>query len=199
MKNYILSSVKKAVKYWWISVIVGAIAVILGVWCLANPATTLGVLAALFVAGFLVSGIFEIIFAISNKDVLNGWGWTLASGIIDILFGMILLVAPIETIAVLLFLVGFWVMFQSIWGIGASIELQRSGIKGWGWTLTFGILGLILAFILITNPIFAAGFIIYLFAFSLLSYGFMRIFYGIRLKSIHNELKDAEEKNDKLD
>lgn len=199
MKNYILSSVKKAVKYWWISVLVGAIAVILGVWSLANPGTTLGVLAALFVAGFLVSGLFSIIFAVSNKDILNGWGWTLASGIVDILFGMILLAAPIETIAVLLFFVGFWVMFQSIWGIGASIELQRSGVKGWGWTLALGILGLILAFILITNPIFAAGFIIYLFAFSLLCYGFMRIFYGIRLKSIHNELKDVEEKNDKLD
>lgn len=175
--------------------IVGAIAVILGVWCLANPATTLGVLAALFVAGFLVSGIFEIIFAISNKDVLNGWGWTLASGIISVLFGLILLIMPIETITVLLFFVGFWAMFQSIWAIGSSIELQKSGVKGWGWILAFGIIGLIFSFILITNPLFAAGFIIYLFAFILLTYGFVRIFYGFKLRSIHKELEKAEKED----
>lgn len=192
MKNYFLSSVKKAVKYWWISPIIGVIAIILGVLCLANPLTTLSMLAALFVAGFLISGLFEVVFAISNREVLNGWGWTLASGIISILFGLILLAMPIETITVLLFFVGFWAMFQSIWAIGSAIELQRSSIKGWGWVLAFGILGLIFSFILITNPLFAAGFIIYLFAFILLTYGFVRIFYGFRLRSIHKELEDAD-------
>lgn len=192
MKNYFLSSVKKAVKYWWISPIIGVIAIILGVLCLANPLTTLSMLAALFVAGFLISGLFEVVFAISNREVLNGWGWTLASGIISILFGLILLAMPIETMTVLLFFVGFWAMFQSIWAIGSAIELQRSGIKGWGWVLAFGILGLIFSFILITNPLFAAGFIIYLFAFILLTYGFVRIFYGFRLRSIHKELEDMD-------
>lgn len=195
MKNYFLSSVKKAVKYWWISPIIGVIAIILGVLCLANPLTTLSMLAAIFVAGFLISGLFEVVFAISNREVLNGWGWTLASGIISILFGLILLAMPIETMTVLLFFVGFWAMFQSIWAIGSAIELQRSGIKGWGWVLAFGILGLIFSFILITNPLFAAGFIIYLFAFILLTYGFVRIFYGFRIRTIHKEL----EKMDKED
>lgn len=195
MKNYFLSSVKKTVKYWWISPIIGIIAIILGVLCLANPLTTLSMLAILFVAGFLASGIIEIIFAISNREVINGWGWTLASGIISVLFGLILLTMPIETITVLLFFVGFWAMFQSIWAIGSSIELQKSGVKGWGWILAFGIIGLIFSFILITNPLFAAGFIIYLFAFILLTYGFVRIFYGFKLRSIHKELEKAEKED----
>lgn len=195
MRNYFLSSVKKTVKYWWISPIIGVIAIILGVLCLANPLTTLSMLAALFVAGFILSGLFEVVFAISNKEILNGWGWTLASGIISILFGLILLVMPIETITVLLFFVGFWAMFQSIWAIGSAIELQKSGLKGWGWVLAFGIIGLIFSFILITNPLFAAGFIIYLFAFILLTYGFVRIFYGFRLRSIHKELEKIDKED----
>lgn len=119
-----------------------------------KPGTTLALLGAFFIAGFLVSGIFEIIFALANKNTLKGWGgWTLASGIIDILFALLLLAMPISTIAVLLFMVGFWVMFQSIWAIGGgAIELQRNSVKGWGgWILTFGILGVILSFILIAN------------------------------------------------
>lgn len=192
MENDFLSSVKQAVKYWWVSPIIGIIAIILGVWCLTNPGATLEVLGTLFIAAFLISGLFEIIFAISNKDNLKGWGWTLASGIIDILFGLLLLAIPLGTIAVLLFFVGFWIMFQSIWGIGSAIDLQRSGIKGWGWILALGILGLILSFILIVNPVFAAEFIIYLFAITLLFYGIMRIYYGIRLRSIHKDIEKKE-------
>ncbi|MBB4037958.1 uncharacterized membrane protein HdeD (DUF308 family) [Dysgonomonas hofstadii] len=190
MKNDLFYSVKQAVKHWWISPLIGVIAIILGFWSLSNPGTTLALLGAFFIAGFLVSGIFEIIFALANKNTLKGWGWTLASGIIDILFALLLLAMPISTIAVLLFMVGFWVMFQSIWAIGGAIELQRNSVKGWGWILTFGILGVILSFILIANPVFAAGFIIYMLAFALFCYGVLRIYYGFRLRNIHKDIEE---------
>ena len=193
MKSNLFYSVKQAIKYWWIFPIIGLISILLSIWCIANPGETLILLSAFFIAGFIVSGLFEIVFALSNKNTINGWGWTLASGIIDILFGLLLWAIPLGTIAVLLFLVGFWVMFQSIWSIGTAIELQRGGIRGWGWTLTFGILGLILAFILIVNPVFAAQFIVYLLALSLLFYGIMRIYLGFRLRNLHKELEDMDE------
>ncbi|MBD8387459.1 HdeD family acid-resistance protein [Dysgonomonas sp. BGC7] len=192
MKNDLFYSVKQAVKYWWISPIIGVIAIILGVWCLGNPGATLSILGAFFIAGFLVSGIFEIVFSLSNMNTLKGWGWTLASGIIDLLFGLLLIAMPIGTIAVILFMVGFWVMFQAIWGIGTAIDLQRNGVKGWGWILAFAILTLILAFILISSPLFAAGFIIYLMSFALFCYGIMRIYYGFRMRTVHKELDDME-------
>ncbi|NDV78442.1 HdeD family acid-resistance protein [Dysgonomonas sp. 511] len=194
MKNDFFYSVKQRVKYWWISPIIGVIAILLGIWCIANPAGALTILGAFFVAGFLVSGLFEIVYALSNKNILKGWGWTLASGIIDILFAILLLAIPLGTITILLFLVGFWVMFQSIWAIGMSIDLQRSGIKGWGWTLAFGILGLILSFILVTNPVFAAEFIIYLMAFALFFYGAMRIYFGFKMRSVHKDIEKMEDK-----
>jgi uncharacterized membrane protein HdeD (DUF308 family) len=193
MKNNLFYSVKKAVKYWWISPIIGLISIFLGFWCIINPLSTLTIIGALFIASFIVTGIFEIIFAISNRNTLTGWAWTLVSGIIDLIFGFLLLAIPIGTITALLFFVGFWVMFQSIWLIGSAIELQRSGIKGWGWTLASGILGLILAFILIANPVFAAGFIIYLFALSLFMYGATRIYHGFKLRSLHKEIENIEE------
>lgn len=190
MKDDLLDSVKQAVKHWWISPLIGVIAIVLGIWCLSHPGTTLTLLGALFIAGFLVSGIFEIFFAISNRNNYRGWGWTLAGGIIDILFAFLLLAMPIGTIAVLLFMVGFWIMFQSIWAIGSAIDLQRHGVRGWGWILTFGILGVILSFILISNPAFAAGFIVYILAITLFCYGILRIIYGLRLRTIHKDLEN---------
>ncbi|MFT3993662.1 MAG: HdeD family acid-resistance protein [Dysgonomonas sp.] len=192
MKNEILSSVKQAVKYWWVSLLVGILAVILGIWCAAAPSSTLIVLSALFTASFLVSGIAEIIFAVSNKDTISGWGWTLASGVIDLLFGFLLLAMPFESIFVLIFFVGFWVMFQSIWGIGAAVELQRNKISGWGWLLALAILGLILSFILIVNPVFASGFIVGLFSITLICYGILRIYYSFKLKSVGNDMNEIK-------
>ncbi|MDR2956455.1 MAG: DUF308 domain-containing protein [Prevotella sp.] len=192
MENNLFRSVRKAVRYWWVSILIGALAVILGVWCLAVPGTTITILAALFVAGFLISGLFEIVYAVANKDSLDGWGWSLASGIISVVFAIILLALPLETIIVLIFFVGFWMMFQSFWAIGVSIEMQKNGIKGWGWILAMAILGIILSIILIVNPLFATGFIIALFSITLIMYGILRIYYGVKLKSISNEFKKMD-------
>lgn len=192
MRNELFQATKQAVKHWWVSLLIGILSIILAMWCLTAPTTTLAVLGVIFVVGFLIAGISEIAFALANRNTSHGWGWTLASGIIDILFALILMTTPVGTIETLIFFVGFWTMFQSIWGIGSAIELQKSGINGWGWALLLGILGLIFSFILITNPVFAADFIIYMLSFTLLFYGLLRIFFAFKLKSIGKKIENEE-------
>lgn len=190
MKNDLFYSVKQAVQHWWISVIIGIVSMGLAMWCIADPLKTLVIIGAIFVSGFFVCGIFEIFFAIANRNTLKGWGWLLVRGLIDIIFGLLLLAIPMGSIEALLFLVGFWVMFQSFWLIGTSIELRRNGISGWVWTMLSGVLGIILSFILISNPTFAAEFVVYLLSLSLMTYGLIRIFIGFKLKNIHKEVKE---------
>ncbi len=198
MKNDLFYSVKQAVKYWWVSLLIGLLAIMLGIWCLTSPWTTIIALSIVFSITFLVSGIFEIIFAVSNRNTLKGWGWTLVSGIINLLFGIILIsMSPAVIAIVLSYFVGFWVMFQSIWGIGAAVELQRNGAKGWGWLLTLAILGVILSFIFIMSPVLTSGFIVALISISFISYGFFRIYLGVKLKSLHKEMENIEKEIDK--
>lgn len=192
MKNDLLDSVKQTVKYWWVSLLIGALAIILGIWCIAAPGTTIAVLSALFVATFLVSGLFEIFYAISNRDHLNGWGWSLVSGIVSVIFAILLIALPFESIFVFIFFIGFWIMFQSFWGIGVSIDLQKSGVKGWGWILALAILGILLATLLIINPAFATGFIVAIFSITLICYGILRIYYAMKLKNIYNKIDDMK-------
>ncbi len=193
MKNNLFYSVKQAVKYWWVSLLVGLLAIALGIWCLFTPFSTLVALTFVFAITFFISGLSEIIFAISNRNILNGWGWTLVSGIVDLLFGIILILLPIEVITlVLAYFVGFWVMFHSIWAIGSAVELQRGGISGWGWLLILAIMGVIMSFIFIISPLFTTGFIIFLVSISIISYGISRIFLSFKLKSLHKEIDTIE-------
>ncbi len=188
MENDLLNTVRRAVKNWWVSLLVGIICVAFGIWCLVTPLETFLALTILFVAGFFISGIFEIVFAITNRDSMNNWGWTLAIGIIDILFAVLLLSNPALAPAVLVYFIIFWLMFQSFWGIGTSIDLSKFKNSGWGWLLAIAILGLILSIVLLFQPVIAGVMASYLFSSIFILYGIFRIILGIRLKSYHNYL-----------
>ncbi|MCD7971243.1 MAG: HdeD family acid-resistance protein [Candidatus Azobacteroides sp.] len=199
MKNDLLVNAGRAVKYWWVSVLIGILAIIVGIWCLATPDTTLVALSIVFMVSFLVGGIFEIIFAVSNRDNISGWGFALAGGIIDLLFGILLVALPLGlTATFLIYFVGFWIMFRSIWGIGTAIDFKKAGGNDWGWLVAFAVLGVIFAFAFILSPAFGAGVIIALVSFAFIFYGIFRIYMGIKLKSWHNRIDNVKDRIDNV-
>ena len=108
--------------------------------------------------GFILGGILDIIFAVSNRDYVYGWGWTLAAGILELLLGIMLFTLPTASITVILvYFVGFWILFRSIWSIGESTQLRMMGVKGWGWALALSILCTVLAFLYLLSPTFSKG------------------------------------------
>lgn len=192
MKEGLIESAKRKIKYWWVSLLVGVLAIILGVWSLLTPDLTLVAMTYVFICIFFINGISEIAFAISNRNLLRGWGWTLAGGIIEILFAILLLALPKVFLAtVLVLLVGFWLLFRSIWSIGGACELQVLGVKGWGWSLAGAILSLLIAFLFLLSPAFFKGiFVVALISVGFFIYGMLRIYMAFRLRSIHKEVKE---------
>jgi uncharacterized membrane protein HdeD (DUF308 family) len=76
--------------FWW-SLISAALAVIVGGLLLARPITGAVSLTIVLVAFFLIEGIASIMFAFDHKRELTGqWGWMLASGIVDLILGVII-------------------------------------------------------------------------------------------------------------
>lgn len=171
--------------------LIGILAVILGIWSLVVPDVTLVALTYVFICTFIISGLFEISFSIANRNILNGWGWTLAGGIIDLLFGFILLLLPPAAIAmILIYFIGFWIMFRGVWMIGESFELKRLEVKGWGWFLVLAILTLIFSFVFIVSPLISSAFIVAFVSVAFLFYGVFRIYLGVKLRSVHKIIKE---------
>lgn len=193
MKTQLFNSIKRSVKYWWVSLLIGILAIIVGIWCLATPDSTLVALTLLFVISFFISGISDIVFAISNRDAIPGWGWTLTSGILEVLLGCLLLAMPLPSITVvLIYFVGFWVLFRSIWAIGEACHLQQLGVKGWGWLLALAILAVLFSFLYLLSPIFGGVFVIVLVSLGFVTYGAFRVLLAFRMRSINKELKEIE-------
>lgn len=190
MENHLLSSFKKAIKHWWVSLLVGIVAVIVGFWCMSTPLETFATISILFVISFFIGGISEIVFAIANKDSMNNWGWTLAMGIIDILFAIFLMSNMALAPLMLCYLIAFWLLFQSIWGIGMAVDLKNIPGSGWGWLLALAILALFASMLLLFQPPVAGLFAVYIISFSFISYGIFRIYLGFRLKSMTKYLPE---------
>lgn len=185
----ILRSVQKTAKNWWLSLILGIVFIALGIWIFKTPITSYISLAILFSASILVSGVFGIIFSISNRTQLEGWGWFLAGGIFDLIVGTLLVLHPALTMSILPFYVGFWVLFRGVFGIGVSFQLKSFGTPYWGWLLAIGILTVLFSFLLLLNPVFTGLSIVYMTAFAFVALGIFRIILAFDLKKIHNKIK----------
>lgn len=188
MSNFI-TEIKENIQNWWVYLLLGIMLIVFGVYFMTTPLESYLSLAILFVISFFASGIFKIIFAISNKNILEGWGWHLAMGIIGILLGIYLARNMGVSMAILPFLVSFFFMMSGASIIAISVGLNKMGVKNWYWTLILGILTVLLSFLLIFNPVAAGMSLVYYTGLSFIFAGAGYIFLSLRMKSLKDDVK----------
>jgi uncharacterized membrane protein HdeD (DUF308 family) len=189
METSFLKSLKQTIKHWYIPLLVGIFFVVVSIVVFSSPAGSLVALSLLFALSFLFSGLSESLFALANKDHLDNLGWSLALGIITLIVGFLLLLNPALSLTVLAFYIGFVILFRSISTIGFAIDVKKYGSKNWGGLLVLGIIGTIVSFILIWNPLFAGLSVIILVALSFLFAGLFSILLAFQLRKLHKSSK----------
>lgn len=186
----IFDEIEKSVKNWWLSLILGVIYVGVAICLMFAPLDSYIALSIVFSITVLVSGIFEIIFAITNRHV-SSWGWYLAGGIIDLVIGIYLIAFPMVSMEVIPFLIAFWLMFRGFSSIGYSMDLKRYGTREWGWYLAFGIFAILCSLLILWHPAIGALYAVYMISFAFLVIGFFRIMLSFELKNLHKRNKNA--------
>lgn len=174
---------------WWLTAIVGVLFIIIGIWSLLTPASTLLTIAYFVGFMFLMTGIFEV-FSVSAGN--SNWGWSLLSGAIDIIIGVLFISMPAgEATLVICFLFGFWVLFRSILGLGIIMSLKNSNdqaVANSSKNMIFlPIIGIILGFIFLMSPVIASGFIIAIFSAAIIIFGIFELYWGLFLKKNNHQ------------
>jgi uncharacterized membrane protein HdeD (DUF308 family) len=187
MENEILGSFRKTVKYWYLPLILGILFILSGIWIFITPVSSFLTLAILFAIMFFVAGIIEIFYAISNRKILHGWGWTLISGIVGVFFGILLLSRPALSMLTLSLFVGFGVLFYSIIALARSLAIRKHKVDDWGISLIISIIGIIIGLLMIWNPLFGGFTIVIYAAISFIIIGIMHIYLSDKLRKIHNQ------------
>ncbi|CAN1489015.1 HdeD Uncharacterized conserved protein [Flavobacteriaceae bacterium] len=180
----LINQLSKTIKHWYIPMIIGILFVLFGIYIFTTPLETYVTLSVFFSFSFIVSGIFDIYFSIQNKDSLPGWGWYLVSGLLTLVIGVYLISNPLTSLTVLPFFVGFTMLFRSFQLLGYSFDLRNLKILKWGNLAIISVLGIIFAFILISNPLFAGFSIVIVTALTFLSVGISSVILSFNLKKI---------------
>ena len=186
----VISKLKGTVKNWWVFLIVGVLLIIASIWIFRTPIESFINLALIFSVLILISGVFSIIFAFTNKDKIENWGLYLVGGILDVVVGFILLSYPGITLVVFSLFIGFWLMFRGFNTISTSLELKKEGVMNWGWILLFGVLITIFAFMSIVNPLIGASYLVFTLAFAIFLLGIANIFLSLQLRKVKSAVKD---------
>lgn len=180
----VISKIKGTVKNWWVFLIVGILLIIGSVWIFRTPVESFIGLAQIFSIMILISGVFSIIFAFTNKEEINNWGLYLVGGILDVAVGFILLSYPGITLVVFSLFIGFWLMFRGFNTISTALELKKVGVGDWAWILFLGVLIIIFAFMSIVNPLIGASYLVFTLALAIFLLGVANIFLGLRLRKV---------------
>lgn len=169
-------------RHWWIPLVLGIIVLLLGIAVMIFPGASYLTLTLLFGIAIIASGIMYIGMA-TSKDT-KGRGWLIATGIIEIILGIILAIMPGISAIALPICLGFWLMFKGSSLIGVGYASRNYKGSGWGWTIFSAFVLIICGFIILMQPIlYGMEAVLWWTSVSLIIVGCAMLNYSFKIKN----------------
>lgn len=165
----------------WGSLILGILFVLTSLVSFQDPTGNLVAIVLVFALFAILKGIFEIFVRNRMKDLTGYKAYSpIVLGIVDILIGVYLLFNLNIGVGALPYVFALWFIFDSIFGL-FTLDLAKSVSTGYFWFhLIIDILGIILGFILLVNPLSSALTLSFLVGFYFMLFGITQIVYAFR-------------------
>ncbi|HDZ6660068.1 TPA: HdeD family acid-resistance protein [Staphylococcus aureus] len=139
----------------WSSLIMGVLLLMLAVVIFTFPIENFYAITWLIGLFVLINGVIQIIYRRKAKALGGNQNWILFMGIVDILFGLIVIFNVGASSAFFIYMFAFWFIFSSIAGLftftgSGSLKLI---------SVIFNLLGIVFGVILLFNPLMGIVFI----------------------------------------
>jgi uncharacterized membrane protein HdeD (DUF308 family) len=144
---------------WWLVLLEGIAALVLGVLLLTEPGATLFTIVVFVGVYWLVAGVLDLVMLFVDR---SQWGWKLFSGVVGILAGLVVIRHPWWA-AVLIPATLVWVL--AIMGIVIGVAMVARALTGAGWgPAILGVVSILLGVILLLNTVFSLVVLLYVVA-----------------------------------
>ena len=108
----------------WLLVIAGILGIAIGTYTVVSPQVT-AVALVLFIGSFaIVRGVAEVGTAIWLRDAIQSAWLYVLSGIVSIVFGAFLIVAPGDGAFAVLFVIGYYALFAGVMYVAMGLRLR---------------------------------------------------------------------------
>ena len=132
--------------HWKLVLAQGILLMVFGLLAVAMP--NIATLAVEIFVGwlFFIAGIFRAV-SVWHARQMPGFGWSMLSGLLAVLLGLILIARPLAGVLTLtMVLIAFFIL-EGITAIVVAVQ-HREHLRSWGWVLFSGIVDLLLAYLI---------------------------------------------------
>lgn len=164
---------------WWLFLLQGIAAILLGLMLLTNPGATLVALTTFLGFYLLITGMLALVRVFVDRS--TSWVWSLLSGIVGILAGVFVLnhplLAAVTVPALLILIIGFEALSMGVF------EIIR-GFKGGGaGAFILGVINALIGLLLLVRPMGAALAVPFVLAVLLLIEGIGLLIWAFRVRA----------------
>jgi len=115
---------RRQLSLWWLIVLEGAAGIVLGLLTFRSPDTTALVLLTFIAAWSIITGIFEIASALRLRKVIANEWLMILSGIVSIIFGILLIAQPGAGAISIVWLIGAYALLFGILTLMLALRLR---------------------------------------------------------------------------
>lgn len=137
-------------EHWKAYLIEGILLLVFGFAAIVLPLLAGLAIAILLGWLFLISGAAGLAFSFWARKGPGFW-WSLASAILAVVAGIILIAMPVQGILTLTFVVGIYFLAEGVATIMYALQHRGRLSERWGWMLAAGIIDILVAFIIISG------------------------------------------------
>lgn len=172
---------------WWILLLHGIFAVLLGLGAVIWPQYLLLTLVILFAAFALIDGVVAIMLGIGGKPDGRAWWGMIVMGALAILAGIGALMQPAVVLIVFAAFAGISAIIRGVFEIMAAIKLRKE-IEGEVFLGLSGLFSIGFGIILFVYPLIAAKAFAIVIGVYMMFLGVMAIALALRLRSVGTRL-----------
>lgn len=114
-------------KPFWSLIVIGLLGVIAGIFTFFAPGVTAFALLIYIAVWAILMGIFQIITAIRVRKTVDHEWLIILSGVVSVIFGIVLLLSPLAGMVALVWVIGGFSVVFGLLLLGAALRLRKLG------------------------------------------------------------------------
>ncbi len=183
MKNYM----KKLSQ---LSMYTSIIFIVIGLFLIIKPATTLSLISYVLGLVILVNGIITLIRYYSSREKSNLFDFGLILGIVEVVIAVIFISKPTAIASIIPLILGIWILVNGIFKLQFALNLKISKNDSWIYSCVIASLSILLGLVLILNPFEGAVVITQIIGGFLVGYAILDF---LQSRTIKKTLQDGVE------
>ena len=193
MNSYNSDYSEQLIGRWWLSIIVGLVALAAGFIVIINPLASYITIAIWLGVAVLLGGIMGLVQSFSTDSGLVRNGWVILAAIADVIIGLLLIFNMVFTAVMLPMLFGVWLLYRGFIGVVQGMDLRSCHVPNAGWVVLGSVLmiAISLAVLLMPDSLGVEAVVIFV-AVAFLVYGFSSISLGFRLYDVHRRARELQ-------